>query len=87
MKMIEMMIDEFCCNEEVWKCEIIDDYSGRFMYGSTTYAITVKSWNYLLKALMFNDDKLTEFMTNDENDLYPNVAYKQDNLGNNIVIY
>ena len=82
---MDEMINEYECEKNDHDCNIISDH--RDKYGKQTYAISIKDWKYLVKALMFNPEKLKELMENIEIDIYPDIYYKQDTLGNNLIIY
>lgn len=67
------------------KCSICSDYSGRLMYGKTTYAIVVENVMTLFSDTM---NYVKEEVENNEPLIIPEFcSFRLDNLGKGVVIY
>jgi hypothetical protein len=81
------------------ECDIRDDYSGRGMYGKTTYAVVIDSQVQLLTdILQYFADSLSDVMEDDDGTTAGYVCYNGkeipnpmnfsvDNMGLRVVIY
>ena len=65
--------------------EVRNNYSGRGMYGETTYAIIVDSLMTLIPALLCR--AAYGYVSVAENGLFDNFKLRQDNMGLGIVLY
>ena len=78
------LLRDACAAADI-KCEVRSDYSGRWMYGRTTYAVVVHSMPALLMAMvnyipaMEEDDKLVRL---------PKLTdLNEDDMGRDVVVY
>jgi hypothetical protein len=75
-----------CCNQEI---DVRDDYSGRFMYGKSTYGIVVNSITQLMAdSIAFVKDMGLD----EEKECLENIPdmdnFRTDNMGrDSIIIY
>jgi len=67
--------------EEDTELELINDYSGRHMYGATTHAIIARSISEFMENLVHAAAK------NPETFLNANPGFRTDQMGMDVVIY
>lgn len=85
---MEKMLEECDVNENDFKSKIVEEYSGRGMYGKETYALIINSFTSLLRALMTFPELLYD--EDDGNSIATNQIisnFQTDKLGTSIVIY
>lgn len=70
-----------CGNQE---CDIRDDYSGRSMYGKTTYGVVVSDITILLADCI---NYLRNEDAEDINKVPDFEEFRMDNMGRDIIIY
>jgi len=69
-------------NDDIYPVEIRDNYSGRGMYGKTTFAIVTDSVSDLIPALLRQAQEDPESMPD-----FSIFKLRQDNMGLGVVLY
>ncbi len=86
-EVMQRMIDQCNADREDFKSRIIEDYSGRCMYGETTYALEISAVTCLLQAIMTFPEFLYDLDKHPIAQYEPISNFRTDSLGYSTVIY